>query len=93
MSNTHINRSLERTVIILFTCSIPPYTYDRVAREIESLEPILLGIIAGEVESSHHRVYMDGARKERNQLKVGNKLGPISKWSSSKVSNGTSQKI
>lgn len=66
--------------------SFSPYTYERVASEVESLEAVLLGIMKGEVESAHHRVYTTGSRKERSQLKFGVKSGPIKRWPVTQVS-------
>lgn len=50
-----------------------------------SVQPVLKGIISGEVESDLHRIYMSGTTKEQQNLKMG-KCGPIKHWPAKKVS-------
>jgi hypothetical protein len=39
----------------------------------------------GEVHSSLNKTFFSGSRKERHQLKFGDKLGPLRRWPSDKV--------
>ncbi len=49
------------------------------------LQPVLLGIMRGEVYSAQHKIYTHGSKKEQRQLKLGNKCGPIKEWCPSQV--------
>jgi len=39
-----------------------------------------MGIMREQVPSMHHHIYFLGSKKEQQQLKFGNKYGPIKQW-------------
>jgi len=53
-----------------------------------NLQTVLLGILKGEVPSGHHRVFTSGTRREKQQLKFGEKVGPLKNWPPEEV-NGS----
>ena len=53
--------------------------------EVGELQSVLVDITQGRLASDFHRKMLEGSRKERSQLKVEPKAGPIAKWSTSKV--------
>ena len=61
------------------------YSYDSVMAEVGELRSVLVDITQGRQASDFRRKMLEGSRKERSQLKVAPKAGPIAKWSTSKV--------
>lgn len=53
--------------------------------EVGKLRSVLVDITQGRLASDFDRKMLEGSRKERSQLKVAPKAGPIAKWSTSKV--------
>ena len=69
----------------MISLSSPMYSYDRVMEEVAELRSVLMDITQGKLASEFHRKMLEGSRKEKSQLKVAPKAGPIAKWSTSKV--------
>ena len=70
----------------LYSLCSPVYSYDRVMNEVDQLRSVLVDITQGKLLSEFQRKMLEGSKKERSQLKVAPKAGPLAKWSTSKVS-------
>ena len=61
------------------------YSYQRVMAEVDELKPVLVGIVHGRVASELHRKFLEGTRKEQNEIKLAPKAGPLARWPVDKV--------
>lgn len=53
------------------------YSYEILKENFLLLEPELYRIFKGEIDSENHRIFFQGTSKERNQIQIQNRCGPL----------------